>query len=80
MIISNERLHKLCNKMGWFTEGTNEQYAKLFSANRYKNADLKELAYMIWICTDTEELGINLDEIYYHLCYETAKEEFELED
>lgn len=48
--ILTEELWALCNKMDWFTAGTNSQYEKLFDLNR-EGASLDELALVIWLCT-----------------------------
>lgn len=49
-VLSNQELYGLCNRYRFFTAGTNEQYNKLFDANR-AGASLKDLAIMIWICS-----------------------------
>lgn len=51
--ISNEELRKICIENGWFDNGTNSQYDKLFMAND-QGASTYELSIMIWICTDDE--------------------------
>lgn len=56
MKISNEKLRELCIKNGWFGRGTNFQYDKLFYANKM-GCSIDELATIIWLCTDCEELG-----------------------
>lgn len=53
MNISNERLRSLCIKHQWFTEGTCEQYDKLFYANTH-GAPVEEIVTMIWLCSDAE--------------------------
>ena len=50
-IINNEDLRTLCIKHNWFTEGSNEQYEKLFYANR-NGCSLDELVTIIWLCSD----------------------------
>lgn len=55
MIIPNEDLRRLCIKKDWFTEGTNEQYAKLFHANKL-GASVETLATIIWLCSDSTQL------------------------
>lgn len=61
MIISNDKLYKLCNKYQWFTAGDNKQYQKLFHKNTL-GATSNELALIIWLCSsnmvETEILSI----------------------
>lgn len=52
--INKLRLHQLCNEKQWFTEGTNEQYTRLFYANDMR-CPVEELATIIWLCSDTEK-------------------------
>ena len=54
-------LQKLCIKEAWFDCGTKEQFKKLWYAF-YDGADERELAYLIWICSDTGELRGDFDE------------------
>lgn len=54
-------LQKLCIKEAWFDCGTNEQFEKLRCAF-YDGADERELAYLIWMCSDTGELMGDFDE------------------
>lgn len=54
MIISNDKLYKLCNKYQWFTAGDNKQYQKLFHKNAHE-ATPKELALIIWLCSSNME-------------------------
>lgn len=48
-------LRALCIEHGWFTCGTNEQYDKLFKANAC-GASIEEIATIIWLCSDGEDL------------------------
>ena len=50
MKISTERLHYLCNKYQWFTNGDCIQYEMLFEGNK-EGASLETLATIIWICS-----------------------------
>lgn len=50
--LTNEQLRKLCVENNWFTEGTAEQYAKLFYANSNDDFDNEDLARLIWICSE----------------------------
>ena len=54
-------LSKLCIREKWFDCGTNEQYDKLRRAF-YDGVDERELAYLIWICSDTDELRGDFDD------------------
>ena len=49
-----EDLRQLCIKNKWFTEGTNEQYVKLFYANEH-GCPIEEIATIIWLCSDAEK-------------------------
>lgn len=51
MTLNSWTLYNLCNKNNYFTCGTNEQYDKLFEANKF-NAPIDDLATIIWICSD----------------------------
>lgn len=51
MTINNYTLYRLCNEKNYFTCGTNKQYEKLFELNN-QNIGVKELATIIWICSD----------------------------
>lgn len=50
-VCSPTELRTLCINNEWFTCGSNEQYEKLFDANR-ENAPLEEIAIIIWVCSD----------------------------
>ena len=54
-------MYELCNEKQWFTCGTNSQYEKMFDFVRKENINslmidykIKELARMIWLCSDDE--------------------------
>ena len=51
MTISSYTLYRICNEKQYFTDGSNEQYDKLFELNR-QNISIIELATIIWICSD----------------------------
>lgn len=46
-----EELRLCCIRNEWFTEGTNEQYDKLFHANE-NGATLDEVGTIIWVCSE----------------------------
>ena len=48
--LTTEDLRVLCIREGWFTNGDNEQYQKLFDLNR-AGASPEDLALVIWICS-----------------------------
>lgn len=48
--LTAEELRALCIKNKWFTCGDNEQYSKLFRANKC-GARLEEIASIIWVCS-----------------------------
>lgn len=52
-ITTPEELRSLCIRKNWFTEGTNEQYDKLFYANEH-GCPIEEIATIIWLCSDSE--------------------------
>lgn len=52
--ISNGDLRNLCIQNGWFEDGTEEQYVKLFEANTSGASDEK-LSIMIYLCSDTSQ-------------------------
>lgn len=47
-----ENLMNLCIKNGWFTRGSNAQYEKLFEANQTATFTKREIALIIWLCSD----------------------------
>lgn len=47
-------VYELCNKYHWFTEGTTEQYNKMFRMVDEK-APIEEVATVIWLCTDEDK-------------------------
>lgn len=57
MITTQYNLRELCIKNDWFTAGTNDQYDKLFEANR-NGMGIVEIAAIIWVCSDAEYADI----------------------
>lgn len=53
-VTTPEKLRSLCIRKDYFTCGTNEQYEKLFYANRH-GCPIEEIATIIWLCSDSEE-------------------------
>lgn len=52
-MISNDDLRMLCIKNSWFTEGTNEQYEKLFVLNLNSPAYMIDtIITIIWFCSE----------------------------
>lgn len=49
--VEPENLYALCVRQNWFTCGTNEQYDKMFRANK-EGAPIEEIAAIIWVCSD----------------------------
>lgn len=47
-------VNELCNKYRWFTQGTTEQYNKMFRMVEEK-APIEEVATVIWLCTDEDK-------------------------
>lgn len=47
-------VYELCNKYRWFTQGTTEQYNKMFRMVEEKEP-IEEIATVIWLCSDENE-------------------------
>ncbi len=60
---SYDVLRNLCIRNSWFTDGTNEQYDKLFFLNSI-GTDLVTLTTLIWFCSD----GVSIMDVYNALC------------
>jgi hypothetical protein len=43
-------VRKLCQRKGWFTCGTVEQFNKML--NTVYTSDIRLIAYLIWICSN----------------------------
>lgn len=52
-VTTNHSLSNLCIRNDWFTEGTNEQFEKLFRANEMF-CSIEEIATIIWLCSNTD--------------------------
>lgn len=52
-VTTTESLRTLCIKNNWFTEGSVEQYEKLFYANQMF-CSIEEIATIIWLCSNTD--------------------------
>lgn len=52
--LSFDEMYQLCNKNQWFTDGSNEQYSKLFQALE-EGCPEKEIVTIIWVCSDGEK-------------------------
>lgn len=72
-------LRELCRREGWFTAGTNEQLEKLQLAF-YDGADERELAYLIWMCSDTDDFDEQITSIEEIIAKEMLKKERSYED
>lgn len=53
---SRAALRDVCIKNAWFTDGSNEQYEKLFAMNE-NGADIDALALIIWLCSENCSLS-----------------------
>ena len=53
-VTTNEELRLACVRNGWFTEGTNSQYQKLFNVNE-TNSTLNDIVTIIWLCSDSRK-------------------------
>lgn len=69
MTLNRYTLYRLCNDNNYFTCGDNTQYDKLFERNK-QNASKKELALIIWICSE----NVSLEEIEENLKVERKKD------
>lgn len=69
MTINRYTLYRLCVDNNYFTCGDDSQYEKLFEANE-NNASKKELALIIWVCSD----NVSIKEIEDNLKVERAKD------
>lgn len=69
---SRDELRELCIKHGWFAEGTNTQYEKLFCIND-KGWMLDDIVTIIWTCSDAEKWSWH--KIYKILAQELEKHE-----
>lgn len=47
-------VYELCNKHRWFTQGTKEQYYKMFRMVDVE-VPIEEIAAVIWLCSDVSE-------------------------
>lgn len=47
-------VYELCNKHRWFTQGTKEQYCKMFRMVDVE-VPIEEIAAVIWLCSDVSE-------------------------
>lgn len=47
-------VYELCNKYRWFTQGTTEQYNKMFRMVDVETP-IEEIAIVIWLCSDVNE-------------------------
>lgn len=59
-VTNNKSLIDFCKRNKYFTKADKEQYNKLLQANEEK-ASLKEIAIIIWLCSDTENNGFDFD-------------------
>lgn len=57
-------LRQACIDNGWFNDGSNTQYEKLFYANK-RGYPIEQIALIIWLCTDRE--GLTQEKILHEL-------------
>ena len=48
-----DELRAMCIRFRLFTSGSQKQYEKLFEANRLPGWSLRDIAVMIWICSES---------------------------
>lgn len=63
-------LMQLCIQKKWFTCGTTTQYNKMFKINNngaiplsQSEHTLDRVAFAIWLCSDTDNLHLTIDDI-----------------
>lgn len=74
-VCSNDELRSICIRCGWFTNGSCEQYEKMFEMNE-KQMPLREIAVAIWICSygySLEQVEARLEEALEDYLMELAK-------
>ena len=59
----NDEMYKLCNRRLWFTSGTNSQYSKMFEAAKSPRMSCRDVAMIIWTCSDSAHLDDITEEI-----------------
>ena len=66
-----EKIYTLCCMEHYFTCGTNRQYDKMFYLSTNENISTRDLAIMIWTCSDNDinlcDVIDNLDDIMYQI-------------
>ncbi len=50
-------IYRLCNRKGYFTCGSAEQYKKMFELVN-ECAPIHDVALIIWICSDDKDLEV----------------------
>lgn len=58
-----EKLRCLCIREDWFTCGSTRQYEKMFQMNE-NGAKLRDIAIVIWICSDEVELDDVIEKLH----------------
>lgn len=56
----HSKLRELCIEKKWFHSGSNEQYEKMFDVSTGQGYTLRDLAVIIWVCSE----GFSLKQIY----------------
>ena len=64
VVTTHDDLRRLCIRKGWFRDGSNEQYEKLFDANENGGFSVRDIATIIWTCSEAklEEIEKALEE------------------
>lgn len=70
-------LYKECNLEGWFTHGDNEQYSRMFKMLDDPQFSNRDIAIVIWICSDKQT---DLDNIENKISKFRAEYEVEIDD
>lgn len=76
----NDEMYNLCNRRLWFTSGTNSQYSKMFAAARSPQMSCRDVAMIIWTCSDSAQLDDIIEEItkIYHKILDQQAEDDEI--
>ena len=58
-----DKLYRLCNREGYFTCGTNRQYDLMFSMAVMPEMSVRDIAVMIFTCSEKASLGRILSDV-----------------
>ena len=58
-----DRVRDLCIRRGWFTDGHSRQYDRMFDMLDRPEFSVRDVALVIWICSDKAELYDIIEEL-----------------